>query len=203
MGKSLKAIQSEQTRARLICEATSLFARKGYFATSIADLATAADLTKGAIYHHFVNKEAIFFAVIENIRATWESTVAQRVGATKTAKEAISALFEGHTILFRENEYFCLALNSMMMEMEGINPDFHEAMQSLYRGFMEFIMDILTKGQAAGEIRTDLDPQMMALTLIGTLRGSGCSRHIFERMGFDFLALMNTLKKIVTVGVEK
>ena len=73
MEKTQKMIQSELTRERLLSEATRLFARKGYFATSIADLAAAAEVTKGAIYHHFENKESVFFAVIENIRLTWKA----------------------------------------------------------------------------------------------------------------------------------
>jgi len=202
MEKTQKMIQSEQTKERLLFEATRLFARKGYFATSIADLASAAEMTKGAIYHHFMNKEAVFFAVIENIRRTWESTVARRVMESGDAISALSALFDGQTLLFKENENFCLALNAMMMEMEGVNSDFHAALQAIYSEFSEFIAGTIARGQQEHEIRSDLDPKVFALGLVGTLRGAGCSRAIFERMGADFVDMMNTLKKVIISGLE-
>jgi AcrR family transcriptional regulator len=160
MEKSMKTVQSEQTRERIIKEATRLFARKGYFATSIADIATAVELTKGALYHHFESKEALFFAVLENIKTTWESTVARRVVQAPDAVAALAALIEGHSHLFEENEFFCLALNSMMMEMEGVQPEFHSALQAIYVEFVAFLTDVLKKGQEARQIRADIDPRI-------------------------------------------
>jgi TetR/AcrR family transcriptional regulator, transcriptional repressor for nem operon len=200
--KTQKMIQSEQTRERLLKEATRLFARKGYFATSIADLAAASELTKGAIYHHFKNKESIFFAVIENIRRTWETTVARRVVSSTDAVSALSALFDGHTLLFKENENFCLALNAMMMEMEGVNADFHTALQAIYLEFTDFISGTIVKGQEAHLVRADLDPRLLALSLVGAIRGAGCSRAMFERMGADFSAMMSTLKNVIIAGLR-
>jgi AcrR family transcriptional regulator len=202
MEKTQKMIQSEQTRERLIREATRLFARKGYFATSIADIATAVEVTKGALYHHFTSKEELFFAVLENIRQTWEGTVARKVAESSDAVAALSALIEGHTLLFKENEYFCLALNAMMMEMEGVNPAFHSALQEIYVEFTEFMAEMLEKGQAAHQIRADLDPRVLAFTLVGTLRGAGCSRAMFERMDADFAAMMDALKKVIIAGLK-
>ena len=201
MEKSQKTVQSEHTRARIIKESTRLFARKGYFATSIADIATAVQLTKGALYHHFESKEALFFAVLENIRRTWEGTVARRVGESENAIEALSALIDGQIHLFEENEYFCLALNSMMMEMEGVKPEFHSAMEAIYVEFVEFITEMLNNGQRTRHIRADIDPRLLASALVGTLRGAGCSRAMFERMDANFVAMMNTLKKVIMSGV--
>ena len=83
--KTQKQLQSEQTQQRIIKEATHLFVRKGFYGTSISDLAQATGLTKGAIYHHFENKDAIFFAVIEDVRQTWNNEVARDVMQEKDA----------------------------------------------------------------------------------------------------------------------
>ena len=63
MPKTQKQLQSEQTRQRIIEAAAQLFVRKGFYGTSIADLAQATGLTKGALYHHFENKDAIFDSI--------------------------------------------------------------------------------------------------------------------------------------------
>lgn len=57
--------RSEQTRAGLVRSARELFAARGYADTSLDDVAEAAGVTKGAVYHHFDGKRALFAAVFE------------------------------------------------------------------------------------------------------------------------------------------
>ena len=54
-----------QTRERLISEAQRLFRERGYTATSLEQIAEAADVTKGAIYGHFSSKEDLLLSAIE------------------------------------------------------------------------------------------------------------------------------------------
>jgi AcrR family transcriptional regulator len=57
--------RSKSTIASLLSAARELFVRNGYAATSLADVAAAAGVTKGALYHHFTGKSALFCAVYE------------------------------------------------------------------------------------------------------------------------------------------
>ena len=60
-----RAAQGRATRGQLIEVATSLFADHGYEGTSIEAVLTAAGVSRGALYHHFAGKEALFTAVLE------------------------------------------------------------------------------------------------------------------------------------------
>lgn len=64
-------------RARLIAAARALFRHKGYAATSVDDLCAAAGVTKGAFFHHFVTKEALAVAVIDD----WTQTTSAMFAA--------------------------------------------------------------------------------------------------------------------------
>jgi AcrR family transcriptional regulator len=76
--KSRRELYSEATRAALLDEATTLFAERGYAGTSLEDVASASQVTRGAVYHHFAGKQALFEAVLDRHegRATAEIAAA-------------------------------------------------------------------------------------------------------------------------------
>lgn len=57
--------RTRTTQAALVSAARALFVEKGYAATSTPRIATAARVTRGALYHHFADKQALFRAVVE------------------------------------------------------------------------------------------------------------------------------------------
>jgi AcrR family transcriptional regulator len=81
--KSRRELYSEATRAALLETATRMFAADGFTATSLDDIATATQVTRGAVYHHFANKLALFVAVIE----VQEQSVLERAGAAALAAD--------------------------------------------------------------------------------------------------------------------
>jgi len=72
---------SFETRQRIISTATGLFTRQGYFNTSVRDIAKAAGLSTGAVYHHFPRKKEIASAITDSTRdflvTEFESTIAK------------------------------------------------------------------------------------------------------------------------------
>src|ERR1700730_3225389 len=59
----LRSQHAEPTRRAVLAAARALFGRNGYAQTSVGEIADAARVTKGAVYHHFANKKALFRAV--------------------------------------------------------------------------------------------------------------------------------------------
>lgn len=70
MARVTRAESKERTRQRLLAEAQRLFRERGYAATSLEQIAEAADVTKGAIYGHFASKEDLLLSAIEAGRDT-------------------------------------------------------------------------------------------------------------------------------------
>ncbi|MCZ4498019.1 MAG: TetR family transcriptional regulator [Marmoricola sp.] len=68
-GVSRRAQYSASTKRALVDEATKLFTTQGYGATSLDAIVRSARVTKGALYHHFSGKQAIFEAAFEKIEA--------------------------------------------------------------------------------------------------------------------------------------
>jgi AcrR family transcriptional regulator len=90
--KSRREIYSEATRAALLDEATTLFAKRGYAGTSLEDVASASQVTRGAVYHHFASKQALFEAVLQLQEARATETIAAAATAPDPWDAAILAL---------------------------------------------------------------------------------------------------------------
>ena len=69
-----RAESKERTRQRLLAEAQRLFRERGYAATSLEQIADAAEVTKGAIYGHFASKEDLMLSALEAAPAPDYST---------------------------------------------------------------------------------------------------------------------------------
>ena len=90
--KSRREESVEATREALLDSATALFAEKGFAATSLDDVATAARVTKGALYHHFPGgKAALFEAVFEVVDADLGERIARAIPAGATPWEVVHA----------------------------------------------------------------------------------------------------------------
>jgi AcrR family transcriptional regulator len=92
-----QAQRREATRSAIIGAATELFGTRGFEATTVDDIAQKAALAKGAVYHHFATKEAIFEVVFEN--ASLE--LFEKVGeAARRAPDALAAMAVGTRAYF-------------------------------------------------------------------------------------------------------
>ena len=74
MARLTRAESKERTRQRLLTEAQRLFRERGYAATSLEQIAEAAEVTKGAIYGHFASKEDLMLSALEAAPAPDYST---------------------------------------------------------------------------------------------------------------------------------
>jgi len=75
----LRSQHAEATRRAVLTAARSLFGTKGYAQTSVDEIADAARVTKGAVYHHFAGKEALFRAVYDEAEAdTYQRAIVAR-----------------------------------------------------------------------------------------------------------------------------
>jgi AcrR family transcriptional regulator len=79
---SRSAAHVEDTRRSLLMAARSLFASKGFQATLTEEIVRAAGLTRGALYHHFRDKEDLFFAVFEEVSSEVEQSLVHRSSDT-------------------------------------------------------------------------------------------------------------------------
>ncbi|MAS13665.1 MAG: TetR family transcriptional regulator [Nitratireductor sp.] len=91
-GRRSNRERSDETRERLIEAARRLFVDKSYAETGTPEIAREAGVTRGALYHHFADKQALFAAVVEREASTVADEIERH---TTTSSTATIALIEG------------------------------------------------------------------------------------------------------------
>ncbi|MBY4896165.1 TetR/AcrR family transcriptional regulator [Cupriavidus sp. AU9028] len=88
--------RTDTTRAALIAAARALFVEKGYAATSTPEIVAAAGITRGALYHHFEDKRALFRAVVEEEMRQVAEEIERAAPAADDARAALVAGSEAY-----------------------------------------------------------------------------------------------------------
>ena len=201
MARTQQQSQSAQTRRQIIDTAARLFASRGFYGTSMSELAAATGLTKGAFYHHFEDKDALFFAVVQSVREKWQNAVGREVVQAQDALDQIVILLDNHARLLRKEPTLCLVMHGLTAEMEDTNPSFLVALQKVYMDMISFIEELIKNGQARQQVRGDVDARLVAINIVGLLRGVSCFG-ILGEMGLDCVMVINALKPVLLDGLR-
>jgi len=198
----VKQQQSERTRAALIEAATALLLDKGYEGTTLALLAHGVRMTKGAIYHHFPDKEALLRAVMEHVRRTWEREVGARIPQAGDALERVGALFDHQARLIDKEPSLCLLVTGMTLQSRSLGRELAEVVEGITDDFTALVRGILVDGQRAGVVRNDLDAKELARSVVAIIKAISCSRAMDPSRN-AFLTKMQTTRTVVLSGIQR
>ena len=157
--------KGQATRQRIVDEALTVFARSGFTAGSLREIAKRVQLTPAGLLHHFASKEELFAEVIrqrdEKVRAAAgdpaEHTLieqAQKVVAHNQATRGLTSLYA-------------------TVSAEATDPQHpsHDEFAGRYRDGAAATAQLLRTAQAAGEVRADLDPDAAARLISAVMDG--------------------------------
>lgn len=99
-----KIEQAASTKAKIIAVARQLFATRGYAGTSTEEILEEAQVSRGALYHHFENKEALFAAVMEAVEVDITTATARARGNVTDPLKALCLAFNAFLDLACETE---------------------------------------------------------------------------------------------------
>ncbi len=170
--------EAERTRQLLLECALRVFLEKGYSKTTLQDIASAADLTRGAVYWHFRNKKDLYLAlmdtVFEPVHAFWENS--RQSGAP--ADEVIASLLEDWLVQLASNARLVQALELHFMKTEqGIElGDCADQRREENRTHLAVVEELFRRGQAEKRFREDVSPRTAAVNFWCVLLGYGLGR---------------------------
>jgi AcrR family transcriptional regulator len=165
-----QAERSEATRAALIAAARSLFARRGYAAVSTAEIVDRARVTRGALYHHFKDKRALFEAVHESLEAELVARIADGLAGDARPTTSFDLLVAGTNLFLEACEGPAFARIALQEAPSILGWERWREIDAQYS--MGLITGVLAQGMHAGELRVQpVEP--LAHLLLGALGEAG------------------------------
>jgi AcrR family transcriptional regulator len=159
--------RSEETRTKIIESAIKLFSARGFNTASVDDICKDAGISKGAFYHHFESKQALFLALLDG----WLKTIDNAIEASKekTVPETFTQITEAFPYIFATAgeglpmflEFWLQASRDEKVWQASIKP---------YRRYQKYFTALIKKGVDEGSF-VEVDPELTARMIISTAMG--------------------------------
>lgn len=192
--------KGEQTRERILTEATKVFNRQGIVATTINDLLKATGTTKGNLYFHFSGKEAVGLEVLSRARASFGQFL----------EEAL----QGETPGAQLEQFFCRVLEknrgrgfvggclfgNTALEASDTAPQFAELVTEVFTEWIARLHETIAAAQAAGQVRRDLPAAQLAELVVIAIEG-GIMQARLNKVEGPLARALDTLRVLLELRI--
>jgi TetR/AcrR family transcriptional regulator, transcriptional repressor for nem operon len=192
------------TREYIIDQAFELFLTRSYEAVSISDISKAIGLTKGALYHHFVNKEELFKAVLDKYLVfTGTEGDVEKVTLLEYNALIISNAKKMMNKLFGKSTKF-VPINYLTLIADGFKhyPGFAADKENFFNSEINKTKQVLDNAIKRGEIRNDINTSAMAKTYFSTavgLAGNMLQNYSIEESMLSLKEQLDELLKVLKI----
>jgi AcrR family transcriptional regulator len=171
------------TRERILQAALEVFGEKGYHRAAVDDIVRASRTSKGAVYHHFPNKEALFLALVDELASRLAEAIAAAVAGAHGALGKVEAALGAGLETFARHRGLARLL---LREPVGLGPAYEAKRGEVHGRLAALVQGYLDEAVRAGDI-PPLDTRVAALAWLGAVNEvvirwlSGAEPDLLER----------------------
>jgi AcrR family transcriptional regulator len=159
--------RSEETRTKILDSAIKLFSTRGFNAASVDEICEEAGISKGAFYHHFGSKQALFLAILDGWLQAIDSTI--EASKDKTVPETFMQMTEAFPVIFETaGEGLPMFLEFWLQASR--DQKIWEASIAPYRRYHKYFTSLIKKGVEEGSF-VEVDPELAARMIVSTAMG--------------------------------
>ncbi|MEM9195180.1 MAG: TetR/AcrR family transcriptional regulator [Myxococcota bacterium] len=155
-------------RERILRAAIEVFARKGFYATRVSEIAKAAEVADGTIYLYFKNKDAVLISIFEDRIGKLIEFLRTEIGKIGSVEGQIRRIVEVQLGLLEDQRDLAEVVTVNLRQSSRLLKQYA---QPLFTEYLEVIASVFAEGQAQGVVRHDLNPKILARALYGGLDG--------------------------------
>ncbi|MGA2696192.1 MAG: TetR family transcriptional regulator C-terminal domain-containing protein [Terriglobales bacterium] len=198
--RSLAASRNaEDTRGLLLEAAFQEMYRSGFRSADLDIILAAAGVTKGALYYHFDDKEALGHAVVDevmtgNLHRKWVQPLQK--AKIKDPLDVLISIFQSESVKKEDVRRGCPLLN-LSQEMSGVDEGFRRRTARIFKNWRDAVAEALREGQKRGLVRNEIDANETATFLIAAFEG-----YVALGKNFQDPGMMKSAKKRVSDHIE-
>ena len=163
----------DKTRRRILSEAQRLFSRNGFHGASVREIARSAGLTEAAIYYHFRSKQAIVKALYEQRGFMAALDELEHLPGHLPLREQLAANALASARLWHKNSDLLRVVITEVLRGDRAARGAHRDLMDRWR---RGILDLVTRYQAQGEIRSSVDVAGAADSWVNLMFGTFMDR---------------------------
>jgi TetR/AcrR family transcriptional regulator, fatty acid metabolism regulator protein len=195
-----RAVAGEEKRRQLLDAAVRVFARKGFHASRVGDIAEEAGVAHGLLYHYFKSKDQVLEAVFHE---NWTVLLARIANVEESDEPAVDQLRHIAAIVLRTWLHLPDVVRVVIQEF-GRSPELAERIGELTLP-IDAIQRVIARGIERGEFRKDIDPQIAATVVYGSI-DELLTGWVLGRLPSgedDVVAAERTLLEVSLVGLQE
>jgi TetR/AcrR family transcriptional regulator, fatty acid metabolism regulator protein len=158
-------VSQEEKRRQILDAAVRAFARKGYHACRVGEIAEEAGVAYGLVYHYFGSKEEVLQTIF---RETWTLMLARIEEMEEEGDPASEQVRKVTALLLRTWKRDPDLVRVLVREVTRSPEQLQQQIEEIGHAY-EALERIIRRGQESGEFRSELDPQLAATVFYGAL----------------------------------
>ncbi len=162
----------QQTRQKILEITAEEMRHYGYKATSLADILKKSNVSKGALYHHFANKQELGYAVYEEVFMEEFLNATRQMVMGENPLSTFSQQLECMIDYVTEDELRCgCPVNSISQEMSADDEGFRQRTLKMYQLKIQIFKEVLLQSRQKGMVHEDVDIDVAAVFLVSSMQG--------------------------------
>lgn len=198
----MKAETKEKTdKALRIKEAaTRVFSQKGFYNSTIADVAKVAEVAEGTIYLYFKNKDDLLISIFEGSMDFFIQQVTQEIAQVVSPDEKLKRFISLHLRLVQENPDLAQVLQ---IELRQSTKFMKEYEGGKFGDYLNVVRNILEEGREQGVFRQDIEPRILRRTIFGAVDEMALDWLLMPKKKYSLEVCAEQLSALFLNGIEK
>src|SRR6516165_458394 len=163
-----KAVRAGDKRERILDAAVRVFAKKGFYATRVSEVAKAAGVADGTIYLYFKSKDELLVSLFEDRVERLLAFLQTELPTTATASEKLRRIIELQLGLLEGERDLAEVITVILRQSTKLMKEYAAPE---FTAYLDAIARVVAEGQTSGEFRADLSPHLAARAIFGALDG--------------------------------
>jgi TetR/AcrR family fatty acid metabolism transcriptional regulator len=198
-GSRDKAKRGADKRERILRAAIKVFARKGFYATRVSEIAKAAGVADGTIYLYFKNKDDVLVSIFEDRITKLLAFLRAEIEKAEGIEDKVRVVVELQLGLLEEQRDLAEVVTVNLRQSSRLLKQYAAP---LFTEYLELIASVIADGQREGVLRDDVSPRVVARGLWGALDGVALTWALGGSKGGKPETLRRAATQIASVFLE-